>query len=212
MTSAIHSAAAVTDNGATRCAIRTIVSLERGTCCNRAVEHWIAAFCALPPAVHYVPSFEAAVAATAGLDDAALLLPHVHRLCAELTLSESWTMVDEFVLPLQNPPLFLAAGAAERRRDGPTVCACIAPLRHLLERRNGFEDITFADVPSTQEAARRVAAGTCDYGITNEDGVREYGLRAVIELKKMKIWWMPFQRVRVDESSVSWRSHPRLVR
>jgi hypothetical protein len=176
--------------------IQTVVCLEEGTCCHRAVQHWISLLFAAPPDLFPVRSFPAGLRAATELPDSVLFLPHVHELCSRLTVSGSWTVLEDLVFPLQNPPLFLArrrhVSASGRKRF---ACATIPPLRDLIKETYGLSHRDFIDADSTQAAARLAARGErCSYCITNENGVCAYDLEPVQELKKMMIWWMPFQR------------------
>jgi hypothetical protein len=175
-----------------------LISLQPGTCCDRAAAIFSECAFALPPQRLFVESFAAAVEMAAGKPDDILLVPHVHEVCATLSTTEGWQLLDELVFPLDNPPLHLAKkfGSQPLFKGLPKHCATIEQLAPLLANHNPLSQPSFYFhfVQNTQTAARLCADSTnVEYCITNQHGLEQFELESVRQLKHMKIWWMPFR-------------------
>ncbi len=161
----------------------SIVSLEPGTCTERAAMHFAEHDFAQEPEIVYVPSFEEAEGIAKENERHILLLPQVHEIMPRISYTPGWKLYHEHMFWLSNPPLYLARG-----NGGSKKCATIPSIQALV----ADEGMEFVDAENTQRAAAMAASAECYYCITNEAGAQKHGLAIVKELKRMKILWFPF--------------------
>jgi len=170
----------------------TIVCLEKGTCCHRAATHLVTERFSDNAFLQCEQTFDLAISAARGKPDSLVLIPHVHPLCAELTLSGEWELRNDYVFPFANPPLYVAV------RPGTQLtrivkCVALPRLQRLVGNLPDKHDWQFSPADSTQNGARILSTDlSLDACITNENGVKTYGLLPYRQLKHMTIWWMPF--------------------
>jgi hypothetical protein len=168
----------------------TLVLLEKGTCCYRAGEIFAKNAFEDSLAIIEASSFEEAVK-LAQAPKHILLLPHVHSITGKIEADLNWRSMGDYIFRLTNPPLYLVSGPTTRP---PAIshCACIEPLKPLVGmEEDGIK--AWANVETTQQAARLCADGEAEFCVTNEYGLKKYGLTSVRELKKMEICWHPYQ-------------------
>jgi len=177
-----------------------IVSLEKGTCNDRAIGHFLTLerekregkgeetpFFAEEPRVIYQPTFDEMIAYAKNTPGTVLFLPHVRAdINAQLAYTvEPWRCIDEIVFKLANPPLYLAG---KETMPGRT-CATLTRLQDLV--RESLQ-LTFIEANNTQDAARQVRDEQADLCVTNEKGVQTHQLEIREKLKEMTIFWMPW--------------------
>lgn len=163
----------------------TVVSLEPGTCTERAATKFAAEAFIQKPAMHYVTAFVEGINFAKHNRNTVILLPHIHQLCSDLECDSEWKSLTDFVFPLENPPLYLAEN---KNNLNNKKCAALITLRKLHNDKN----LQFIDAANTQRAAAMTAEGSCRYCITNQDGLEKNNLSIVKELKKMTVFWIPF--------------------
>ncbi|MEI7510777.1 MAG: hypothetical protein WCJ84_01325 [Candidatus Peregrinibacteria bacterium] len=169
--------------------MQTIISLELGSCTERAVQHFI---CKNPQEkinITYVKSFEEGIDLAMENEGYIIFIPHIHHLCNVLETDPHWESIQNLIFSLENPSLFLAE-RRERVKDDNSY-AILPTLQGLLTEEDTVQ--TLVKVKNTQEGAFMVHKGICQYGITNESGIKKYQLSGVRELKKMIILWIPFR-------------------
>jgi len=173
----------------------TLVLLEEGTCCYRAGESFAKDAFEDYPDILEVPSFNEA-ANLAQTSNHILLIPHIHRIIGEIEADVRWESMGNFIFRLNNPPLHLASNPTSNS-DTTDSCACIEPLKSLIKmEKDGIKN--WITTETTQQAARVCASGEAEYCVTNEYGLKKYGLKSVRELKKMEICWHPYQAIKYN--------------
>ena len=167
-----------------RLTMPNIVSLEKGTCTDRAVGYFLklerekregktggTPFFCEEPVVIYKPTFDEMIACTRETSGNVMFIPHVRTdISVRLAYTtEPWRCINEMVFVLANPPLYLAGKEATPGR----TCATLNRLQSLVHESLG---LTFVEAENTQDAARQVHNGQADLCITNQKGVEIYQL------------------------------------
>ncbi len=175
-----------------------IISLEKGTCTDRAIGWFldrdrerreadnVNPFFETEPNVVYEPTFKAVISRAKDNPGDIFFIPLLKtEVNAVLSCSQGWRDLSEMVFRLPNPPLYLAG------RDGETgsTCATLPNLRGLIRKSL---QLTFVDAQNTQDAARMVQAGEADLCITNEHAVQVHSLQIREQLKEMIMFWFPW--------------------
>ncbi|MBT3865430.1 hypothetical protein HOE67_01535 [Candidatus Peregrinibacteria bacterium] len=168
-----------------------IISLEEGTCTDRAIEMFLDQlshrFFQTRPEIVYQPTFDDMIAYTKAHPGDILFLPQKRvDLNNKLVCAAHWRDIPELVFSLPNPPLYLADGG----EDPPgQVCATLETLQTLVRGEVGLE---FVEASNTQDAARKVHGGEADLCITNEHAIELYKLRIRRQLAEIIMFWMPY--------------------
>lgn len=174
---------------------KEIISLINGTCSSYAATEYKEKLESINHAnisIRHVNSFYE------GLDllnnsknhNIVMLVPHVHELCATLTMHPDFELIESDVFKKENPPLYLAESHKKELPMNEKRCASIHTLKLLV---SDSYLVKIKEVNNTQEAAKSVYLGESGYCITNEHGLKLYDLVPVERLKQMTIFWFPFR-------------------
>jgi len=177
-----------------------IVSLEKGTCTDRAIQRFLIGerekregegedtpFFHEDPTIIYQPTFDEMIAFAKTHPGTVMFIPHVRAdINARLAYTvDPWKCIDEMVFRLENPPLYLAGKEAAPE----LTCATLTQLQGLVRKSL---QLTFIEAKNTQDAARQVHEKQADLCVTNEKGTQTYQLEIREKLKEMVIFWMPW--------------------
>jgi hypothetical protein len=159
-----------------------IISLEEGTCTDRAARHFAATSFEQKPEIVYVSSFSEGEGLARENPGHILLAPYIHPIAHRLCVNTEWRVLDDYTFLLQNPPLYLARG-----NGGLKKCALLPVLQRLVTEK-GME---FVDADNTQKAAAMAGSGECYWCVTNDEGLRNHGLIKVRTLEEVNNLWLP---------------------
>ncbi len=159
-----------------------IISLEEGTCTDRAAKIFAETAFEQKPEIVYVSSFSESEKLAMENPGHILLAPYIHPIAHRLCVGTGWQVLDDHHFLLPNPPLYLARGNGGLRK-----CASLPVLQRLVTEK-GME---FEDADNTQHAAAMAGSGKYYWCVTNDEGLRNHGLTKVSALEQINNLWLP---------------------
>ena len=170
------------DNSEKLKGLHHIISLEEGTCTDRAAKHFAETGFEQKPEIDYVAYFDEGEGLAKENPGHMLLVPYIHPIAHRLSIDTEWEVLDDHTFLLPNPPLYLARGNGGLRK-----CASLPVLQRLVTEKG----IEFVDADNTQKAAAMAGSAQYYWCVTNDEGLKKHDLTIVRTLEQVDNLWLP---------------------